>query len=175
MLYGISQQQLTQKFNSKVKTILLNILLLFLFTSCNFGVHKTVYQSQLSNAFGFKIKNKPLDCGCKLLYVDSYVDRRLTEQIAVEFVCDLLQPTKFIFSYDANGKIISFKKFRSVTDSTYKIALTKNDKIIFHKLDSLSQKWNSDKVRLNLITGFVELEKSTQTAFSPVGFEKRFD
>ena len=109
-----------------------------------------------------------MDAGCRLLYFNIYDKNILVEQVCVEFICSLFQPTKFVFQHDQKGNIISYRKLVGVFDSTYTFQTTEVDKIAFEKLDSISSILRNRKINVKEIKGFVETKKVEYYGFIPV-------
>jgi len=126
--------------------------------SCFKDVHSSLQKGSLQDGGIFEIKSMLSGCcGCKAYYYNFYENKKITEQFVVETNCGLYEPTKHIFKTDKNGHILSYQSYTAVTNDSFTIAVTSNEKFIFKNLDSIYQtnnEYHHREINFSKITGF---------------------
>ncbi len=137
-----------------LKYIIVSIVVLTLI-SCS-GTTHFLSSGQFSKNEKYKVNSYYGCCGCEAKYFIIDSGKRKVEQIIYSYNCYKVgAPTKFIFNYNKQGKLISCDKYVATTSSDFTLKLTEKEKIIFNTVDtSSSMKANYTSIKFSEITGF---------------------
>lgn len=117
------------------------ILTSIFLSSCFRESYRTFHKVNVQSEISYEVKGMAGCCGCKALFYNVYKNSLLSEQVVAEVRCGLFQPTKHVFTTNLKGKVIAYKSFVAVTDSSFTLPVTELDKAAFAHLDSLNRDW----------------------------------
>ena len=139
-------------------------------TSCFRDIHTLKLKENITKSESYSIKTVIGGCcGCRTVYYNYISEKRIKEQIIYEYACQIGFPTKFIFHYNSQNKIVALDTLMAVNDGTFTVPLTLFEKKVLLKMDSIMKK-NYDypiKITLSKITGFRRLRTGESATSIP--------
>jgi len=113
-------------------------------------------------------------CGCKTVYYNLISEKRIKEQIIYEYECQIGLPTKFIFHYNSQNKIVALDTLMAVYDGPFTVPLSHFEKNVLLKMDSIMRinTLYSIKLALSKITGFRRLRTGESASLIPYNKKK---
>jgi hypothetical protein len=138
-----------------VKTIVYSLAMLVTLLSCG-GTTHSLLSGKFSNNESFKINSYYGCCGCSAKYFVIYSGSRMMEQVIYSYNCYAIgKPTKFVFNYNDNGKLVSCDKYVATTSEDFTQKLSEHESQLFSRLDTtVPPKINSTVTTFSEIKGF---------------------
>jgi hypothetical protein len=123
--------------------------------SCG-GTTHYLSSGSFSKADTYNINSYYGCCGCEAKYFLINSGKRKAEQVIYSYNCYRIgKPTKFVFNYNKQGRLISCDKYVSTTTNDFSMELSDYEKKIFSMLDTSSMtKANYSVIKFSEIKGF---------------------
>ncbi len=127
-----------------------------LLVSCGGGATHHLASGVFSKNETYNINSYYGCCGCEAKYFLISSGKRKAAQVIYSYNCTGSGvPTKFIFNYNKQGKLISCDKYIATTANDYTIKLTDQEKMLFKAIESsaiLEGRYTT--IKLSQVTGF---------------------
>ena len=138
-----------------LKKIFFVSVILILTSSCG-DTTSTLSSGQFTKNENYYISSVFSCCGCSAKYFTINSGKRKIEQVIYSYNCyNIGKPTKFIFNYDAKGKLISCNKYVATDSTDYTQPINEQEKQLFIALDTTSiLKAKYPTIRLSEVKGF---------------------
>jgi hypothetical protein len=140
---------------------------IFILISCS-GTTHYLASGNFTNNESYRINSYYGCCGCEAKYFILYTGKRKTEQIIYSYNCyGTGKPTKFVFNYNQQGRLISCDRYVATNANDFTQILNKNERKLFSTVDtSFLLKANYSIIQFSEIQGFRKpLEKEIAHSF----------
>lgn len=135
----------------------LSIFALFFFTSCFRDIHSVKLTQEVADGGSYSIKSVIAGCcGCESVYYNLISHKIIREQL-YEYACHNGQPTKFVFNYDSNSRLVSLDTLLAVSDDSFTHPLTNFEISVLNQMDSIANmrpEYSRNTWFLRDVTGF---------------------